>query len=550
MNNARFSSLIYRIIGKPERWDDDLEMMYQILDETESFDEPYNFSELAVGDRIISRIKQDSEALTVFNTLLDRSRFKMIILDENLKPIYHNKNAESLFNHILSPNDKEKVQPGLAKLIREISDASKVTNNRNLLALEYFDENGDQIYLRSIHSQVDGNPDVTQIHTLLVLDRSHEQNELNADLIAKYELTDKEQMVLRGLIHGKSIKEIAEESFISDNTVKTHLKAIFRKTDTNSQTSVVRLILTHESQILDSYFESEIGTAGGAEADSKDLEMVLSSGHKIAYCEYGPADGRPLIMCHSGYGCRLSVPHNHEEILQRTNRRLIIPDRSGTGKSPYIEGHPHGWNERLYEFITKLGIEEYDMLGSVLGSQMAINYAAGIEDDRLKRIILSSPVVINERSHTKYLTGIMSPGARLVQASKRFARELYELWLKSVTLNLDTHYRGMLENSSGSAEKELFEKTGTFELMVDIFKEGARHSLDGISNDMVFCIAPMKHDLSKIKVPIDVWYGTEDQRLSLEGVKTILEKLPTHTLHVREGYSEHIYFALFEEIIA
>ena len=523
--------------------------MHQIIDETESFDEPYNFNELAVGDQIISRLKESSETLKAFNTLLDKSRFKMIILDEQLKPIYHNQNADELFAYILNPANHELIKPGLAKVIGDIPKSPKQNATNRLIALDYKDQNGDQVYLRLIESQNDNTPSPAQFNILMVLDQSHEQNELSDDLISKYELTEKEQMVLRGLIHGKSIKEIAEESFISDNTVKTHLKAIFRKTDTNSQTSVVRLILTHESQILDSYFESDLGVGADFNAKSDDRYVLLKNSTKIAYCEYGPADGRPLIVFHSGWGSRFSIPLNYEQACINTNRRVIIPDRPGFGKTPFIKGHPVGWNERLAEFVNELGLEEYDILGSILGCQLAVHYATEA-DERLKKVILASPVVVNEKAHIKYLTGIFSPAARLGGASKRFLREIYELWLKSINLNLSAQYKSMLETSLGSAELEQFHKDGTFEWLIDIFKEGASQTLDGISNELVYCLSPLKVDQSKIRAKVDIWYGSEDKRISMEGVKLVTKNLPNQTLNIREGYSEHIYYSLFEEIIS
>ena len=549
MENSRFSSLIYRIIGKPDRWHDDyIDVMHQILDETDSFEDAYNFRELAVGDQIISSLKHNNEALAAFNSLLDKSRFKMIILDDNCKPIYHNKNADSLALFLRCPNNHEELSPGLLATI----NADALTNSKNnldsLMALDYRDENNDQIYLRSIQSNLDSQHEPRLFYILMVLDQSHEKNELSADLIAQYELTNKEQLVVRGLIYGKGIKAIAEELFISDNTVKTHLKAIFRKTDTNSQAAVVRLILTHESQVLDSYFDSNIDSTLLLQATSNDREVVLTNGDKIAYCEYGPTDGRPILVFHNGYGCRLSIPPNFAEICTRTNRRIIIPDRPGTGKTPYIAGHPEKWNDHLSEFVDRLELSEYDILGSVMGCQMALNFAM-IGDQRLQKIILCSPVVINQKMDTQYLTGIFAPSARLVRASKRFAREIYELWLKSITLNLGTHYKSMLESSIGSAEQEQFNKDGTFQLLIDVFQEGSSHSLEGISKEMVFCMSPLKLDLSKINVPVHVWYGSEDQRISLEGAQNVAEYFSNHQLHIREGYSEHIYYALFEEII-
>jgi len=551
MDNSRFSSLVYRIIGKPELWHNDyIDVMHQILDETDSFDDPENFSELAFGDQILSRMRDSNETLAAFSTLLDKSRFKMIILDEHFTPIYNNQNAEGLFKHLLNPNDQNKLSVGLLEKLRStVKDSVEKKDNNTLQAIDYRDQNKQQLYLRSIQSQIDLVTKPTIFHLLLVLDETREQNELNPDLIARYQLTEKEQMVLRQLIHGKSIKDIAKDTFISENTVKTHMKSLFRKTDTKSQAAVVRLILTHESQILDLYFGAGGGGLANTDISGKDKEVVLSDGNKVVYREYGPKQGRPLIVFHNGFGCRLAAPTTVREACERTNRRIIIPDRPGFGKTPYIDKHPEKWPDRLSEFIDLLDIQDYDVLGNVLGCPMAINFAMQA-DSKLRKLILSCPVVVNNKQDTKYLLGIFSPASRLVRASKRFALEIYQLWLKSVTLNLDTHYRSMLIKSFGSAEQSLFAGNGTIELMVSNFKEGASMGLNGISNEMVYCLSPLKHKLSRLTIPVELWHGSEDDRISLEGVKAIYKDLPNHTLHTREGYSEHMYYALFEEIIA
>lgn len=551
MNDSHFSSLIYRIIGKPDRWHDDyiVEMMQKYLDETDSVDDPLNLSELAAGDQIISRLKQGNVALTAFNTLLDKSRFQMIILDEHLAPIYHNQSATELFAFVQEPNQSGTLLLSLAKLIREAPTASNENRLNAMLALDFNDANGEQVYLRSIQSQVKKNSWPTTFHILMVLDKDHADLNLNSDLVNKYGFTNKEEKVLVSLIHGNGIREIAEELFVSENTVKSHLKSIYTKTETKSQSAVISLILTHEAQVLDSYFDSDITTAAGSSYEKNDREITLACGHKIAYCDYGPEDGRPIVVFHSGFGSRLAVPHGHEDILARTNRRVIIMDRPGLGKTLFIDGHPEKWNDQLQEFIDLLEIEEYDLLGSIIACQMAMSFAAQA-DSRLARVILTSPVFLNEDIDADYLTEILAPAARYVRLSPIFAREIYELWLKSVTLNLDEHYQSMLLESIGSAEKELFAKNGMVQLLTDVFKEGARQSLDGILNEMVFCMTPLNLDLDQFDKPIDVWYGSEDKRITREGVEHIFSQFNNCTLHIREGYSEHIYYALFEEILS
>ena len=186
----------------------------------------------------------------------------------------------------------------------------------------------------------------------------------------------------------------------------------------------------------------------------------------------------------------------------------------------------------------------------MLACPLAIKYATQA-DPRLKRLILTSPVLVNQTKDAQYLRGIFVPSVRLVKASKRFAREIYELWLKSITLNLSTHYRGMVESTLGDNEQNLGgDKSRFLDSAVDTFKEGISVSLDGITNEMVYCLSPMKLDLKKITCPVDIWYGTQDGRTSQDGAEHLASQLPDASLHIESGYSEHIYYGLFEKIIA
>ncbi len=554
MENSNFSALIYRIIGKPDRWHEDyIEMMHQILDETDSFDDPENFSELAIGDQILSRISNTNEALAAFGSLLDRSRFKMIILDDSFIPIYHNQNAKALLKHVRNSGKKNSLNAGILGKVKAAAElnAQKIQSGTlsNLSAVDYVDENNDQLYLRTIQNQ--NSPDIptSSFYLLLVLDQSRHQNQLNSDLIERYEITDKEEIILLQLIHGKTIKEICAACFISENTVKTHLKSIFRKTSTKSQADVIRLVLTHESQILDSYFGTSFGFTNNTQDNKLDRILTLENGVEISYREYGPDNGYPMIVCHNGFGCRLSIPKGFEEICAKTKRRIIVPDRPGFGETPFIKNHPKKWSSNLQKFIDALNIEKYDIIGNVLGSCIALVFAEQA-DSRLQRVRLASPVFINKKKDAQYLTGIFAPSVRLVSASKRFSREIYELWLKSIKMNMSTHYRSMLERSIGSAERHLFESNDTIDLLVNTFQEGIRNSLDGISNEMIFCLSPQKLDLTNITCPVDLWWGTEDKRINQEGVERLVSQLPESKLYIKDGYSEHIYYSLFEEIIS
>jgi len=555
LDNSRFSSLVYRIIGTPGRWHHDyIDVMNQVLDEADIIDRSENVTELQLGNQILNKISNTNEAMQAFDTLLNKSRFKMIILDHALNIVYHNQNAESLRRHLeRRPESKELKIHALKKIAlatKQYEELFTCGNHGGLCAVDYLDQNQEQIYLRPIYNKDEIDGSLSTNYLLLVVDQTSNNKALNAELVDRYELTDKEQSVLINLIHGKGIKQIANSSFVSENTIKTHLKSLFRKTNTKSQVDIVRLILTDESQILDTYFGNRDPVFNALSAqESLDKFMTLSNGLTIAYREYGPKNGHPIIVCHNGYGCRVTIPNGYQEMCLRQNKRIIIPDRPGFGLTPFVNVRLEDWNCMLNEFIDLLDIESYDILGTVLGSVVALNFASQA-DAKLKKVRLSSPVFVNRTADSDYLTGIFKPVTRLIHASKQFTLEIYQLWLKSVTIDLPRHYRNMLENSLGSRERTLFLSNNTIDLIIEGFRQGSIKCLDGISNEMVHCLSEQEIDLSKISVPVDLWWGSEDNRISLEGVENIAQQLQNAKINVREGYSEHIYYALFEDIIS
>ncbi len=57
-----------------------------------------------------------------------------------------------------------------------------------------------------------------------------------------YGLTEKESRLAEALLNGKTIEEYCRCTHVSLNTAKTHLKAVYRKTNTNRQVDLVRLL--------------------------------------------------------------------------------------------------------------------------------------------------------------------------------------------------------------------------------------------------------------------------------------------------------------------
>ena len=89
---------------------------------------------------------------------------------------------------------------------------------------------GDEV-IRAIHKVIEGSSVLDPSVTEGVLGR------IGRD--SPTALTDRELDVLQRLAHGRSTREVAEDIAVSEETVKSHVKQIFRKLDVRDRTQAV-----------------------------------------------------------------------------------------------------------------------------------------------------------------------------------------------------------------------------------------------------------------------------------------------------------------------
>jgi DNA-binding NarL/FixJ family response regulator len=78
-------------------------------------------------------------------------------------------------------------------------------------------------------------------------------NEPPTNVLARlYGLTEAEARLLQALIVGKKLETVADEFGVSMNTVRSHLKQIFRKTGTNRQSELVSLVMNSSAYLASS----------------------------------------------------------------------------------------------------------------------------------------------------------------------------------------------------------------------------------------------------------------------------------------------------------
>ena len=544
VDNLIFNGLIYRLINEPDGIRDSLIDLDTFLDTTKLVDLDNNIKTIEAAIEKIDRNKNKDGAFTALESFLQSSSFNLIIVDNDFNHIFHNSKSKNIVTAISDKDNPKKLDSTFITKLTEVKEKSG-DNTRRLVIIPNAFNNRNAYLISNQHK-----PDIDLNFNILLLPNlgSH-QFELQDEVISKYALTKKETEILSNLIVGYDVQQIAIELSVSLNTIRTHLKSIFRKTTTKSQSDLIRLFLQHESRFFDSYFDPIKSTQNSDIRDvSTDMFLKLSTGNTICYREFGPKNGRPLIVFHNLLGSRYNIPYEHSEILDKTNRKLIVPDRPGYGLSEVVSNYNSQWNDMFNEFIDRLNIDRFDLLGNISGTVNALNYAATCSE-KLQSLIIVSPVFFNSPDQRKLLNELPYNASRLVSLSNRMATKAWRLWMTSMKYDAEGYVRKMINQYVGYNELHILDNQDYINHLVLNFTESQRNQSEGSAQDVVFSLTPLNLDLSKINVPIDIWIGDDDSLISVSSAKEICDPIPNKTFHVREGYGEEIYYHLFEEII-
>ncbi len=147
-----------------------------------------------------------------------------------------------------------------------------------------------------------------------------------------FSLTGSEVEVVRGVTLGQPLRDIATARGRSVETVRTQVRSILAKTETHSQSELVRVVLG----LMDVAYVASDGAAvqarqGGLSAVVMQ-EMRLADGRRLAWIEFGDPAGAPLLYMHLDFGL-IRWPAGAEQAAKARGIRVIVPVRAGYGRS-------------------------------------------------------------------------------------------------------------------------------------------------------------------------------------------------------------------------
>jgi pimeloyl-ACP methyl ester carboxylesterase len=271
--------------------------------------------------------------------------------------------------------------------------------------------------------------------------------------------------------------------------------------------------------------------------------VVVDDGRRLAYEEYGRADGRPVLCCHGIPGSRL-LWSLFDETAQHHDARLIAPDRPGFGQSEFQPGRDLlDWAADVRALAKMLDLDTLSVVGFSGGGPHAA--ACAHELDRVERAVLVSSSGPPETQ--EYATASNRRLTAATQSVPGLSRGIFGLtgWLARNWLG---RFRETIESGASEPDRELFDSPDGTVVVADAaeaFAQGGR----GPAHEFPMLGEPWGFDPADCAETLSLWHGRRDEQVPLRVAQAFASRLPGTDVTVVDGGHYSTLVEQFEAIL-
>ena len=203
-----------------------------------------------------------SNQMSAANKMFEQLTIGVLLVNQFGCPVYANKRAETVFseyngfelsqNGITLPRSSETKK--LKKLIFDTSQCDAIQRGGQLSVMTPSQPLPVSIIVTPINHETEFGMSFgpLSVSAIVYLDTKNALPQEFSDKILSqlYGLTKAETRLVVELCNGLELEEVAEKFNVSKETIRTHLKACFKKTRTKRQLDLVRLVLTGPAPLV------------------------------------------------------------------------------------------------------------------------------------------------------------------------------------------------------------------------------------------------------------------------------------------------------------
>ncbi|GAA3191249.1 MULTISPECIES: alpha/beta fold hydrolase [Streptomyces] len=245
----------------------------------------------------------------------------------------------------------------------------------------------------------------------------------------------------------------------------------------------------------------------------------LPDGRLLGWAEWGPADGRPVVLCPGaatsrwlGFGA---------DVVDGLGVRLVSVDRPGLGASSPAPGRTlTGFAADLAALCRARGLGRPAVVGNSQGAPFALACAvAGVA---------GSLALVSAADEVATADGLDAGLRDLVALTARDPAAAEEFFAAFTAAAM----REMVLATSPACDRAVYETEAFAAAYRRALDEGFAQGAAGYARDTVLAMSRWPLDLAAITVPTDIWYGTEDTTHSPDHGARLTARIPGARRHL------------------
>lgn len=213
-------------------------------------------------------------------------------------------------------------------------------------------------------------------------------------LVDVWGLTPKQAAITLLVASGAAREEAARTLGLSVAVVRKDLEHVFAALQVSSASELARTVSTMAA--LGALLSATRGQLGFVDSRAEPLRLLpRADGTRIAWSDYGPAGGRPVLVVHSSMTSRLA-PSGLVAALQAAGFRVLSIDRPGFGMTDPIAGLRAGEHDPfeaatgdLAALLDVLRLPRIDIVAR--GGAQAVLALARRAPERIDKVVLVNP---------------------------------------------------------------------------------------------------------------------------------------------------------------
>lgn len=325
-------------------------------------------------------------------------------------------------------------------------------------------------------------------------------------LVSSFGLSPAEVEIVRNLMEGHSLREIAERSHRSEHTVRNQAKSVLAKTGAPGQADLIRLVaflIERGNQLRTN------GHPGAVDLNDEVLEM--RTGLKMQLYQCGDPKGRPAIYLH-GMMDGLAPLQYLKDRLHRRGLRILAPVRPGYGRSePVADPHAalRAMSDHVGELMDRFDIRRAAVLGHMAGVVQGHTICAG-GDPRVRGMVAvagSGPLLRRDQFHG------MARRQRVMGYTARWTPSLLPFFVRAAISLIDSEEVQTFMDAlypPGTHERDVVARLNLAELMHAGYRFAAQAGTEGFVSDARVMVSDWVSPLSKQAKPVIHLHGALD----------------------------------------